>query len=175
MKRCPKCDNSYTDDSLRFCLQDGEPLVAEVHQRFDPNAETLELATGPSQSQGLRTMISIEIDENLAKVREFADAVAGRVNFPAESPIALAQKSDALRSEPLPSFRRRYWERTSTANIAETLSPVEIERVHQFYSQLDELTQLRTDKESKYSKRSEWRKAFEPVLKRLLERGNPLK
>ncbi len=26
MKRCPVCQNTYADDSLRFCLQDGAPL-----------------------------------------------------------------------------------------------------------------------------------------------------
>lgn len=28
MKRCPTCQSTYTDDSLRFCLQDGSPLVS---------------------------------------------------------------------------------------------------------------------------------------------------
>jgi len=27
MKQCPKCGNSYTDDTLRFCLEDGTPLI----------------------------------------------------------------------------------------------------------------------------------------------------
>ena len=28
MKRCPTCQSTYTDDSLRFCLQDGATLVS---------------------------------------------------------------------------------------------------------------------------------------------------
>jgi hypothetical protein len=28
MKRCPTCQSTYTDDSLRFCLQDGTTLVS---------------------------------------------------------------------------------------------------------------------------------------------------
>jgi hypothetical protein len=28
MKRCPTCQSTYTDDTLRFCLQDGTPLVS---------------------------------------------------------------------------------------------------------------------------------------------------
>jgi hypothetical protein len=28
MKQCPVCSNSYTDDSLKFCLQDGTPLIS---------------------------------------------------------------------------------------------------------------------------------------------------
>ena len=28
MKACPSCRTQYTDDTLRFCLQDGTPLIA---------------------------------------------------------------------------------------------------------------------------------------------------
>lgn len=28
MKRCPACSRTYADDSLRFCLEDGTPLIA---------------------------------------------------------------------------------------------------------------------------------------------------
>ncbi len=28
MKQCPSCKNTYTDDSLQFCLSDGTPLVS---------------------------------------------------------------------------------------------------------------------------------------------------
>jgi len=27
MKHCPKCDREYSDESLNFCLEDGETLV----------------------------------------------------------------------------------------------------------------------------------------------------
>ena len=30
MKQCLKCDNTYADDSLNFCLEDGEMLVSGV-------------------------------------------------------------------------------------------------------------------------------------------------
>src|SRR3954462_5566294 len=30
MKRCPTCDRTYTDESLNFCLDDGEWLVSDV-------------------------------------------------------------------------------------------------------------------------------------------------
>ncbi|HEX8495125.1 MAG TPA: nuclear transport factor 2 family protein [Pyrinomonadaceae bacterium] len=36
MKRCPSCQSTYTDNSLRFCLSDGTPLVAVVDD--DPQA-----------------------------------------------------------------------------------------------------------------------------------------
>ena len=30
MKRCPTCSRTYTDETLRFCLEDGTPLAAEA-------------------------------------------------------------------------------------------------------------------------------------------------
>lgn len=146
-----------------------------VHHQFDPDAETLNLSPEPSQSRtsGLRALIRIEIDESLTKLRDFDEAVNRRINFPSESPIAIAQRSDALRSEPLPSFNRSYWDRTPTPNIGDALTSNEIEGVHNFYSQIDQLTRLKSEKE-KYPRRSEWRRAFERVLRPLLESGNPL-
>lgn len=34
MKSCPKCNNKYTDMTLRFCLQDGTELVEESADKF---------------------------------------------------------------------------------------------------------------------------------------------
>ncbi len=46
MKHCPKCQTSYTDDSLKFCLQDGMPLDEFPDQSsptvaFDTDSETV--------------------------------------------------------------------------------------------------------------------------------------
>jgi len=46
MKHCPKCQTSYTDDSLKFCLQDGMPLDEFPDQSsptvaFDTDSETI--------------------------------------------------------------------------------------------------------------------------------------
>jgi hypothetical protein len=30
MKRCPTCNRNYTDETLRFCLEDGTPLASEA-------------------------------------------------------------------------------------------------------------------------------------------------
>jgi hypothetical protein len=40
MKRCPQCQRAYTDDTLRFCLDDGVPLAAS-----DPSDPTQRAAT----------------------------------------------------------------------------------------------------------------------------------
>ena len=41
MKRCPKCNRNYTDDSLRFCLEDGTALVAPARDAEPPPTEVL--------------------------------------------------------------------------------------------------------------------------------------
>ncbi|HKS28029.1 MAG TPA: pectinesterase family protein [Pyrinomonadaceae bacterium] len=46
MKRCPTCRQVYTDDSLRFCLDDGAPLIEDTPPPFD-SAATL---VGPPPS-----------------------------------------------------------------------------------------------------------------------------
>jgi hypothetical protein len=48
MKRCPKCQSTYTDDTLGFCLQDGTSL-ANVRDLL-PSEETLELRFGATQA-----------------------------------------------------------------------------------------------------------------------------
>lgn len=40
MKRCPKCNSTYTNDSLSFCLDDGTPLVPST---YDSQAQTLNI------------------------------------------------------------------------------------------------------------------------------------
>jgi hypothetical protein len=49
MKHCPTCNRDYDDDSLRFCLDDGEALVTNAGARMVP-ASTLVLNT-PEESQ----------------------------------------------------------------------------------------------------------------------------
>src|SRR5438105_4051934 len=57
----------------------------------------------------IRSMIRVEIDDNLALLRRFIEAVDARVNFTA-SPMARMQRGDALSTEPLPTFSHRIWE-----------------------------------------------------------------
>lgn len=61
MKQCPKCGNSYTDDTLRFCLEDGTPLVANdeqptVFRSGDPN-KTVQLPSNITAQPGMRVDI----------------------------------------------------------------------------------------------------------------------
>lgn len=41
MKRCPTCQRSYTEDSQKFCAQDGTPLVSDDQPDFDPEATVM--------------------------------------------------------------------------------------------------------------------------------------
>lgn len=36
MKRCPKCNRQYNDDTLRFCLEDGSPLIGNTRDEAPP-------------------------------------------------------------------------------------------------------------------------------------------
>ena len=38
MKRCPSCNQTYTDTSLNFCLEDGTALMSVAPAGIDPNA-----------------------------------------------------------------------------------------------------------------------------------------
>lgn len=38
MKRCPRCQQTYSDTSLNFCLDDGTPLIADAAPPSDPHA-----------------------------------------------------------------------------------------------------------------------------------------
>jgi hypothetical protein len=75
MKRCPTCQRTYADDSLRFCLQDGATLVSEsdpsspvdsprtliLDQRTAPTAATPEPVSHTTPQ--LRTPTRVSQDE----------------------------------------------------------------------------------------------------------------
>jgi len=61
MKQCPKCGNSYTDDTLRFCLEDGTPLAVADEQptviRGDDPNKTEQLPSNITAQPGMRVDI----------------------------------------------------------------------------------------------------------------------
>ncbi len=52
MKRCPACQNTYTDDTLQFCLQDGVPL-----EHAEPEADEQETVLRP----GVPEAVTVDI------------------------------------------------------------------------------------------------------------------
>lgn len=49
MKRCPACDQTYADDALSFCINDGTALVGEKPSAWD--AQATMMAPPPSVTQ----------------------------------------------------------------------------------------------------------------------------
>jgi len=48
VKRCPKCNRRYDDDSLRFCLEDGSSLSASTRDSEPPPTEILPPRVAPT-------------------------------------------------------------------------------------------------------------------------------
>jgi F5/8 type C domain-containing protein len=57
MKRCPKCQRSYDDDSLRFCLEDGTSL-ATLTREVDPPPTAILSRETPTQKSSAPTIPS---------------------------------------------------------------------------------------------------------------------
>jgi hypothetical protein len=69
MRICPTCRTQYTDDTLRFCLQDGATLVEQLESdtptvAFKKEHETVEHGAQTSSRSGLTT----SSDEELTRV-----------------------------------------------------------------------------------------------------------
>jgi parallel beta-helix repeat protein len=52
MKRCPTCQQVYTDATLRFCLEDGAPLIEDTTPPFDSGATLIAPSSGIHQTPG---------------------------------------------------------------------------------------------------------------------------
>ena len=50
MKRCPTCQTVYADDTLRFCLDDGAPLITESAPVYDSGATLVSPTPGMPQT-----------------------------------------------------------------------------------------------------------------------------
>src|SRR5437762_11857563 len=57
MKRCPKCQRSYHDDSLRFCLEDGTSL-ATIAREVEPPPTAILSREPPTQKSSAPTIPS---------------------------------------------------------------------------------------------------------------------
>lgn len=61
MKQCPSCQTKYTDETLKFCLQDGTPLVSTANSETDmPTVAFTDSETLVSPRQVERLDIPIE-------------------------------------------------------------------------------------------------------------------
>ncbi|MEP7037386.1 MAG: hypothetical protein ABI891_03495 [Acidobacteriota bacterium] len=61
MKQCPNCQTRYTDDTLKFCLQDGTPLVSPANAQTEmPTVSFTDSETLVSPRQVERLDIPVE-------------------------------------------------------------------------------------------------------------------
>ncbi|MEO8072868.1 MAG: hypothetical protein ABI686_06445 [Acidobacteriota bacterium] len=61
MKQCPNCQTTYTDDTLKFCLQDGTPLVSSANAQTEmPTVSFTDSETLVSPRQVERLDIPVE-------------------------------------------------------------------------------------------------------------------
>jgi ketosteroid isomerase-like protein len=67
MKICPQCQTSYTDDSLRFCLQDGTPLA---DQDFSDGSGEQETVVSPRQTDKVRVPVTNDQSQNRTQTGE---------------------------------------------------------------------------------------------------------
>lgn len=76
MKECPNCKTIYSDETLKFCLQDGTPLVAQTNTE----TETPTVAFG-EQTVGFETT---DLDQNFTTNKD-ADQVRVQIPTPQEN------------------------------------------------------------------------------------------
>src|SRR2546423_2227269 len=118
----------------------------------------------------IRTMISIEIEDNIEMLDTFYAAVRNAIRFNEDSALAGMQKADVLSMLPLPIWNYRIWE-SLTTSIPLALNGDEIRAVHLQHKRFDELTRLKSIKpDSLY----DWTKEFEAAISNILQMNNPL-
>ncbi len=86
MKRCPTCKSTYTDDSLRFCLQDGATLLS-----LRDESPTLNLMTAPDRRTDSPTEILYSAAEPTVQSPSPAQTVAASARPTVQEEEAAAQ------------------------------------------------------------------------------------
>jgi hypothetical protein len=77
MKRCPTCRSTYTDDSLRFCLQDGSQLVHISDEERSSDAPPTEVFDARVVAPTARTRTSVPTEVIHSRATEVAEHKAG--------------------------------------------------------------------------------------------------
>jgi hypothetical protein len=123
-------------------------------------------------SNRIRTMLSIELEENLIALRAFSSSAQDHVTLTAPH-IAKLQRGDQFATAALPPWKRDIWTGL-LASLPLALQEDDIRAVHQCYFELDELTKLKASSRG-VSSGHEWFEAFDVKVHSLLQRGNPLR
>lgn len=108
MKRCPKCNRSFPDESQKFCTVDGGLLIAEP--AFDPSATM----RATSADLGLPTEVLSREAATSRKLPNMADTILS----PAPPPKRESADLGAPTSSPLPPVPEAEPAPTSTGSLA---------------------------------------------------------
>ena len=116
----------------------------------------------------VRTMLSLEIDENLHNLTKWRESAKKSVTF-SQGVLPDMQYGDALGMLDLPAWGHGRWQE-GLQLIPIALDEEEIRHVHRFHQRLDEV--------SEFKKRNHLRSEFEELgnlVDGILKSGNPLK
>jgi hypothetical protein len=100
MKRCPQCNRTYSDETLNFCIADGQVLSASYH---DP-AATLPLTPRTTDAQTL--VLPAPLTPQKAKAIIRRNWIVAAVGMPVGAFIMLITlaSSPEVRNEPIGTF-----------------------------------------------------------------------
>ncbi len=88
MKTCPNCHTQYTDDTLRFCLQDGTPLDA---------ARVTEQPTVLLSGQETETVVRANVEVSDSEITQFKQKQnSGTTNIPSYPPETASGSKTSL-------------------------------------------------------------------------------
>lgn len=114
------------------------------------------------QIQAVRTILSLEVDQNLAVLRDFWNKVnqVDRVDESEQDPeLAHLRLARRLIDLPMPHWSHKMWE-SQMSLLATALSEEEIKRVHDLHNRLDTIATIRSTLSALASEEHEdWRAA----------------
>jgi hypothetical protein len=145
MKQCSICRTPYYDEELNFCTKDGSPLRAGPPSGFDTQASTLNLS-GPTSSvekERIRTLLSLEIESNLVVLTKYQAAAKDRGKDFSQAPMGHALVLDGFKYNDLPKLDRAVWLSLLPRLPDSDLSPQELNQIHTFYKELENLDAIK--------------------------------
>jgi hypothetical protein len=126
------------------------------------------------QFKSIKTLIQIEIDQNLAWLLQVSQRLAQE-----------DQESNGTKEIHLPNFLGRMamplwshklWE-SQLPNVASALNPETIRKVHEFHSNLDKISEMAlaiNDNPKQFGYRNELYEQFVKLMNTLIKDGNPI-
>jgi hypothetical protein len=120
-------------------------------------------------AERVRTMLSLEIGENYTTFEKYDAGVNEQVLFQ-NGTHQSKERAQQLSETPLPTWKHHYWLQL-TPSIPLALTPTEIQKCHEFYSSLDELTRL---KNFSRTPQGTWHLCMEQSIAKLKHLKNPL-